>query len=418
MKAVIMAGGKGTRIASVANDIPKSMICIHNTPVLEHQLNALKRQGIGEVTIIVGHLGEIIQEHFQDGTSYGMDIHYIVEKEPLGTAGALSYFRGCREDLLLLNGDIIFDIDIHRFYAWHKSKNAEITLFTHPNNHPFDSTLVEKDENGRVIRTIRKEEKRFDYKNCVNAGIHLLSPKTIDFLPEKPVRMDLDREIIQNFIQQASVYAYDSPEYVKDMGTPERYALVCKDYARGKIYAKNLIHKQRAVFLDRDGTVNVNRQYIDDPEQIELLPEAALSIRRLNESEYLTIIVTNQPVIARGTCSSGQMAAIHRRMERLLGEQGAYVDDIFICPHHPDSGFEGEVKHLKIQCTCRKPKPGLILQAAEKYNIDLQKSYMIGDHEWDMQAGKAAGCHTILAQQGLKNSMVDEILNAKTEQCI
>ncbi|NBH14503.1 HAD-IIIA family hydrolase [Lachnospiraceae bacterium] len=406
-----MAGGKGTRIASIADDIPKPMIRIQGKPVLEHQLNVLKSQGIHEATIVVGHLGSIIQEYFQDGKAYGMDIHYIAEKEPLGTAGALSYLRGWKEDILLLNGDIMFDIDIRRFYKWHQAKKAGITLFTHPNSHPFDSTLVVADEKGLVLHTIRREDTRTDYKNRVNAGIHLLSPRILDLLPDKPSRLDLDRDLIQKCIGKAEVYAYDSPEYVKDMGTPERYVAVCRDYALGRIRQKNLNHKQRAVFLDRDGTVNVYRKYIDKPEQLELLPEAAPSIQRLNESAYLTIIVTNQPVIARGACTFAQMSAIHRRLERLLGEQGAYVDDIFLCPHHPESGFEGEVKSLKITCTCRKPLPGMFFQAAEKYNIDLKNSYMIGDHDWDMQAGRAAGCRVIMAKQGLKNSMIDQILH-------
>lgn len=410
MKTVIMAGGKGTRIAGIADGIPKPLIRICGKPVLEHQLIVLKRQGICSVTLTAGYLKEKIIDYFGDGRRFGMEISYILEEKPLGTAGALCSLRGCKEDILLLNGDIMFDVDIKRFYHWHKKKEADITLFTHPNDHPFDSTLIEADENGQVTKIIEREEAREDYANRVNAGIHLVSPRVLGELPVLPCRLDFDHEIVHKWIKAKTVYAYDSVEYVKDMGTPKRYEIVQADCESGLIWKRNLKNRQKAVFLDRDGTINESRGYISSRDQMALLEEAAQAIKILNQSEYLVIIVTNQPVIARGECSFEEMRAIHQRMERMLGEQGAYINGIFICPHHPDSGFEGEISELKIECECRKPKPGMILQAAEKYNIDLQKSYMVGDHKRDIEAGKAAGCRTILAKKGLTIEIAKRIL--------
>ena len=197
------------------------------------------------------------------------------------------------------------------------------------------------------------------------------------------------------------MYCYDSPEYVKDMGTPERYECVCCDYAAGLVRARNLRNKQRAIFLDRDGTINRYVGFLRDIEQFELLPGAAEAIRRINASGYLAIVVTNQPVIARGEVTREQLREIHDKMETLLGREGAYVDAIYYCPHHPHRGYPGEVAELKIDCDCRKPKPGLLLQAAEDYNIDLTKSWMIGDSQSDMQAGEAAGCKTALVDGNL-----------------
>lgn len=413
MKTVIMAGGKGSRIASVASDIPKPLIKICGKPILEHQIEVLKRQGIDNITLVVGYLKECIIDYFGDGHRCGVAINYITEDEPLGTAGALSYLRECGEDVLLLNGDIVFDVDINRFYQWHKKKCADITLLTHPNNHPFDSTLIETNEDEKVLRSIKKEDTRTDYENRVNAGIHLLSPNVLGSFPENPCRADLDRDIVHKFIQQESVYAYDTTEYVKDMGTPERYAMVQADFESGLIAKRNISKPQKAVFLDRDGTINKKKGYIKHRDQIELLPEAAQAIRMLNKSEYLVIIATNQPVIARGECSFEEMRAIHQRLERLLGEQGAYINDIFLCPHHPHCGFEGEIPELKTVCNCRKPKPGMLLQAAEKYHINLQESYMVGDHEWDVFAGKAAGCKTVFAENGFNIETANIILKGK-----
>ncbi len=395
MKVVIMAGGKGTRISSMAADIPKPMIRIADKPVLEHQVNHLKEQGLTDIILITGHLGKIIQDYFGDGSKWGVSISYYQEEEPLGTAGALYYFKDVlKEDFLLMNGDLVADIDFARFIHFHREKGAQATLFTHPNHHPYDSALIVADKEGKVTRWIHKEEKRTRYKNRVNAGIHILSPILLENI-KKPEKLDLDRDILKPLVKQDVVYAYNSPEYVKDMGTPERYQMVCEDYEKGKIAARNLSREQKAVFLDRDGTLNKYIGFLTRPEQLQLLDGVAEAVKRINESGYLAIVVTNQPVVARGDCSLEELEEIHNQLETELGNNGAYVDDIFFCPHHPDKGFEGERPEYKIDCECRKPKPGMLQKAAEKYHIDLKNSYMVGDSMRDVQAGLAAGCHAV-----------------------
>ena len=131
MQAVIMAGGKGTRIASVASDIPKPMIEICGKPILQHQIECLKEQGITDIILVIGHIGYVIKKYFQDGQKLGVSIRYIEEKEPLGTAGALYYLKGIIEDdFLLLNGDIIFDVDFDRFMRFHKEKKGAATILS------------------------------------------------------------------------------------------------------------------------------------------------------------------------------------------------------------------------------------------------------------------------------------------------
>ena len=228
----------------------------------------------------------------------------------------------------------------------------------------------------------------------MNAGIHVLSAKLLEEL-DTPRKLDLDRGILKPLISSKQVYAYKTPEYVKDMGTPERIASVEEDIRSGLIQKKNLARRQRAVFLDRDGTINQYAGFLKNMEDFTLIDGAAEAIRLINRSGYLAIVVTNQPVIARGDVTWKQLDEIHRKMETLLGEKGAYVDDIFVCPHHPDRGFAGEIPAYKIDCDCRKPKPGLLFQAAEKYNIDLSASWMIGDSARDVEAGRTAGCQTV-----------------------
>lgn len=159
---------------------------------------------------------------------------------------------------------------------------------------------------------------------------------------------------------------------------------------------RNLRNRQRAVFLDRDGTINRYVGFLRDIEEFELIPGAADAVRRINASGYLAVVVTNQPVIARGELSYAGLEEIHNKMETFLGLEGAYLDGIYFCPHHPHGGYEGEVKELKFDCGCRKPKPGMLLKAAADFNIDMGSSWMVGDGENDIQAGQAAGCRTAL----------------------
>ena len=394
MKIVIMAGGKGTRIASINSEVPKPMIEILGKPILEYQVEVLKKQGFNDYIFVIGHLGHVIKDYFGDGSKFGISIEYIVEEEPLGTAGALYFLKDkIEEDFVLLNGDIIFDVDINRFYKYHKDHDGLATILVHPNNHPFDSSLIEVNNDGMVIDWINKEAERVWYHNLVNAGIHILSVKVLDrFIEAK--KTDLDRDILKPMIMEKQLFAYSSPEYIKDMGTPKRYDEVISDIKTGKVDNKCLVNKQKAVFLDRDGTINKYVGFLRKLDDFELLDGVSKAIKMINESGYLAIVVTNQPVVARGEVTVDELDVIHKKMETLLGQDGAYIDGVYICPHHPDSGFDGEIKELKIECECRKPKPGMILKAAKDFNIDLSNSYMIGDSENDIKAGMAAGCKT------------------------
>lgn len=401
MKAVIMAGGKGTRLQSIAQDIPKPMFPILDKPILEYQIESLKKSGITELTLIVGYLGDVIQKYFQDGSSYGVSINYINEKTPLGTAGALYYLKDeIFDDFILVFGDLLLDIDWQRFMRFHKSKKSWITLFGHPNTHPFDSDVIVVDTDNKVTRIESKNLKRdFYYHNFVNAGIYCVNPRILQNI-SRPKKLDLEKEIISELIYLGNVYAYRSTEYIKDMGTPDRLASVIEDIKSKIVSCRNLKNRQKAIFLDRDGTVNVLKGFLKCADDLELLPGVTEAIKKINTSEYLTIIVTNQPVIARGECTFEELDQIHMKLEIELGKEGAYVDDLFFCPHHPHKGYDGEVPSLKFDCDCRKPKTGMLARAAEKYNIDLKNSWYIGDTTTDIQTGINAGMKTVLVKTG------------------
>ena len=362
-------------------------------PVLEHQVEILKKEGINEFVFVVGYLSEMITDYFGDGSRLGVGISYYEEEKPLGTGGAL-FKLGLKEDFLLCNGDLIFDFSLKEMVRFHKSNNALATLLTHPNNHPYDSTLLSVSSENRVRAVIRSDSKPYAYANLCNGGIQIVSPELLS-LYNFSGRADFDKDIIEPAVKTGRIFSYKTWEYVKDMGTPERLNGVERDVEKGTVKNKHRGNMQKAVFLDRDGTVNVQKGYITRPEEMELLPGAAQAISRFNRAGYLTVIVTNQPVIARGECSFETLEEIHNRLETLLGEEGAYVDGIYFCPHHTDKGFENEVEELKINCRCRKPAPGMLLKAREDFNIDMSKSFMVGDSLRDVEAGINAGCKSV-----------------------
>ncbi len=401
MEAVIMAGGKGTRLQSVAKDIPKPMIKILGKPLLEYQIDSLRESGIDNIILIIGYLGNIIQEYFADGTKFGVNIQYIIEEKPLGTAGALYYLKEkIQGDFVFVFGDLLLDIDWNRFVGFHKKNNGLITLYGHPNSHPYDSDVIVSDENNRVIKIEPKNIKRdFYYHNFVNAGIYCMSSIILDAV-KNPEKTDLEKKIITEEINKGRVYAYRSTEYIKDIGTPKRLNSAYQDIKNGLLKNKNLKNKQKAIFLDRDGTINVLNGFLSNIDDFEFLPGIAEAIKKINNSEYLVIVATNQPVVARGECTLEKLEQIHMKMELELGKQGAYLDDLFYCPHHPDKGYKGENIEFKIDCNCRKPKTGMLKQAANKYNIDLKQSWFIGDTTMDIKTGINAGTKTILVNTG------------------
>ncbi len=419
MKTVIMAGGRGSRIAELFPGIPKPLIPIKDgngieKPVLQWEIESLVSQGFTDIILTVSHMAEQIKAYFGTGEAFGARISYFVEETPLGNAGALFKLRDqLDEAFLLLNADAVFEVDFNRMAAFHREKGALVTLFTHPNSHPYDSGIVIAGDDKSVTAWLTKEDARPEfYKNRVNAGLHIIDPRALDAAGinadrvglkdenGRVYKVDLDRQILKPLCATHSMFAYDSPEYVKDMGTPERYYAVSRDFRNGVVTAKNLKNRQRAVFLDRDGTINRYVGFLRDINQFELMDDAAEAVRRINESGYLAIVVTNQPVIARGEVTVPELDDIHKKMETELGRAGAYLDALYYCPHHPHKGFEGEVPELKMECTCRKPKPGMLIQAGLDYNIDLLSSWMIGDGENDIQAGKNAGCRTALIGSG------------------
>lgn len=401
--AIIQAGGKGTRMFELTHDeIPKPLLTLNGKPMIEWQILSLKKYGIDKFIFILGHLGSLIEQYFGDGSKWNVNINYIYENEPLGSAGALYYAKeliACR-DVIFVFGDVMFELDWNRFIEFHEDHNGTITLLAHPNAHPFDSDLLITDKRGLVEAIDSKNNIRdYYYNNLVNAGLSIFKNELLEMV-QSAKKIDYESELVKPLLKERKVYAYNTSEYVKDVGTPERFRTACREQKNGIWEEKSLANKQKAIFLDRDGTLNVHKGFLKRASDFELLPGVEEAVKIINQSGYLAIVATNQPVIARGECSFEELSNIHKKLETKLGKAGAFVDAIYYCPHHPHKGYEGEVPELKIECDCRKPKIGMLVQAAKRFNIDLSQSWYIGDTTMDVQTGINAGMKTILVHTG------------------
>ena len=401
MRAVILVGGKGTRLGSVTSQTPKPLVPVNGRSVLGRQLDQLRRYGVEDVTLLASHLAEAIDAHVRARPESLPRVRVHRERAPLGTAGGLHEIAGELTDpFLLVYGDVLFDVDLRRLIDAHRASNGLATLAVHPNDHPYDSDLVELDRENRVTAVHSKPHAPGrNYHNLVNAGLYVLSPRILDSIP-RDTPSDFGRDIFPALCRSERMFGYPTPEYIKDMGTPARLAQVSADEASGRVARWNLEHGRPAVFLDRDGVLNALDGYIDTPDKLRVLPGVADAVRRLNESDHLAIVVTNQPVVARNLCTLDELDEIHKKLETILGESHAWLDAIFVCPHHPDRGFPGENVALKIDCECRKPKAGMIDAARARCNIDMARSFIVGDSARDILCGKAAGITTIGVRSG------------------
>jgi histidinol-phosphate phosphatase family protein len=406
---IILAGGAGTRLRARLGDLPKPMIPIAGKPLLEHQVELAKKFGFTDLIFFVHYRADLIEKHFGDGKKFGVQIRYVLEKEPLGTAGAvLAGFENLAERFVVLYGDTMVNVDLQRIWNAHEKAKAAATLLLHPNDHPFDSDLVEINSESFVTAFHNRPHAENVWRqNLVNAGLYVLEKSALAEFSESRIQnpesriLDFGKDIFPAMVRAGKkLLGYNSPEFIKDIGTPERYDKISAQFAAGIVQRSSLATPQRAVFLDRDGTLIPDKDCLRNADELELFPGVAEAIHKLNYDGWRTVVVTNQPVIAKGFCDEAELQKIHNKLETLLGREHAFLDRIYFCPHHPEKGFPGERAELKTECDCRKPKIGMIQKAVADLNIDLSQSWLIGDTTTDLQTGKNAGLKSILVRTG------------------
>lgn len=233
MKAVIAAGGMGTRLSSVAKDIPKALVKIGDKPVIEHQIILLKKHGVEEIHLLLGYLGNQIKEYLGDGKKWGVQLHYYQEETPLGGAGALVQIEDkLKEDFLFLSGDIMMNFNVGKFINWHQQKkNTIASLVVHHTDHLFDSDLVQTDAKNKVTSLFLKPHVKSPNPQSPGiSSISILSPEVFLYIP-KNRKSYLEKDVLPLLMNSGKeIYAYNTSEYIKDIGTPERLQKVNKDY--------------------------------------------------------------------------------------------------------------------------------------------------------------------------------------------
>lgn len=408
-QAIILAGGKGTRLKERLGDLPKPMIPIAGKPLLEHQVELCAAHGFEDILFFTCHGADLIEKHFGDGRRWNVRIRHILEGEPLGTAGAvLSGLPHLAERFVVLYGDTMVNVDLDRIWKAHVKAGVDATLLLHPNDHPLDSDLVETNAQSRVIAFHNRPHPPGVWRqNLVNAGLYVLEKRALESIRASRVArhasgiLDFGKHLFPEMLQRgARLLGYNSPEFIKDIGTPARYDRICAQFAAGVVQRSSLRTPQRAVFLDRDGTIIPDKDCLRTAEELELFPGAAGAIHELNQHGWRVVVVTNQPVVAKGWCGEAELQRIHNKLETLLGVEHAFLDRIYFCPHHPHKGFPGERPELKVDCDCRKPATGMIRQAVLELNIDLAQSWLIGDSTTDIQTARNAGLRSILVRTG------------------
>lgn len=401
-QAVILAGGKGTRLASRLDGKPKPLVDVCGVPLLQRQIETLVQHGVDDIVILVNHAADQI-EAFVASLGLPVRVTLVDDGDPRGTAGAtLACLDRLHDTFLVVYGDTLFDLDVRHMLSVHEESGAEATLLLHPNDHPADSDLVEVDANGWISSFHPYPHPPGVWlHNLVNAAFYVVERTALQPWVERMEVGDFAKDLFPAMLAQgARLKGHISFEYIKDIGTPARLDRAERHLRTGLVARARRTVPQRAVFLDRDGTLNVQRGHIARVEDLELIPGAAQAVRRLNDAEYRVVLVTNQPVLARGETDEAGLARIHARLESELGQSGAYLDAIHYCPHHPDAGYPGEVAELKRVCDCRKPAPGMVKAAAVAMNIDLSASWMVGDTTSDVAMAQSAGLRSILVKTG------------------
>jgi histidinol-phosphate phosphatase family protein len=403
-QAVILAGGKGTRLRSVLGDVPKALAPIEGAPLLDHQLRLLLRHGFDDVVLLVNHGADQIRDWLSAPHCPPIRWRLVDDGEPRGTAGAvLAALPELREEFAVLYGDTMLNVDLTRFWSWHASDPAAAgSLFIHPNDHPADSDLIEQDANGRIVKFHPYPHPPDAWlPNLVNAALYILRRDALEPWRDVQGPLDFGKTLFPAMLEKGQrLRGYISPEYIKDAGTPDRLERVRRSFASSAITRAELRQRQKAVLIDRDGTLNREAGHLKRAEDLELFPGVGPALHRLNVAGWLTVVVTNQPVLARGETTEAELRRIHARLDSELAQSHAYYDRLYYCPHHPDRGFPGEVAALKIVCDCRKPAPGLIARAQADLNFDPAESWFVGDSTADLGAAEAAGLSSILVATG------------------
>lgn len=378
-QAVILAGGKGTRLRPLTNTVPKPMIRFHGKPFLEYLIHQLKDQGFEKVLLLLGHLPHVIEKYFGDGRLFGLSIEYSITDVEHETGTRLRLAKGFLDPcFLLMYCDNYWPMDFSKMWRYFVTREAraQITVYTNKDGYTRHNLCVD----GYSMVEVYDKTRTADNLRGVDIGYALLKKEVTDLIPEENV--NFEKVVYPQLVERRELAAFETDHRYYSVGDHERLCLT-----------ETFLKRRPAVILDRDGVLNLKPPkacYVTKREEFSWIPGAVEAVRLLNAEGYLVIIITNQAGIARGMMTQADLDDVHGAMKEELARQSVFIDAIYVCPHGWDEG-----------CDCRKPNPGMLFAAQRDFHLDLSRVFFIGDDIRDKQAGDAAGCKTLLVSHDL-----------------
>ncbi len=382
-QAVILAGGRGTRLRPITDTRPKPMVEIHGKPFLEYLVEMLRGQGFERILLLVGYLPEVIQEYFDDGSRWGVKITYLVSavKDETGRRVKLAepHLDPC---FLLMYCDNYWPMHVDKMWDRFVRANVPAMVTVYSNKDRYTQNSVRVDGQGYVL-VYDKDGTHPDLQG-VEISYAILTKPVLSALPEDNVSLELS--LYPQLAERRQLLAYVTDHRYYSVGSHRRLPLT-----------EAFLARRPTVILDRDGVLNRRPprvQYVRTWREFEWLPGTYEALRLLCNAGYRVIVVSNQAGIARGVMTESDLAHIHERLKANVASAGGQIDAFYYCPHDWDNG-----------CECRKPKPGMLFQAQRDFHLDLSRTLVVGDDERDVQAADAAGCPAILLSE--QRSLLD-----------
>ena len=394
-EAVILAGGFGTRLQEVVKDVPKPMAGINNKPFLEYLFQYLLHYNIKKVVLSVGYKAEIIQNHFKNHFT-GIDIEYAYEWEPLGTGGGiLNALKFCTtENVLVINGDTFFDINLPELYNFHKANASQVTLCLKDIKDTGRYGKVSLDDHYRITGFIEKEAG----EGYINGGVYLMNRSVLESF-DLPLKFSFEKDFLEKYYKKLNIFGFVSNSYFIDIGIPEDYQRAQEELDtintlknRTVNNLKDLgINKNWTLFLDRDGVINrkIENDYVKKWEEFEFLPGAIHALKLLASLFGRIVIVTNQQGIGKGVFSAEDLKSTHDKMLEMINKEGGRIDKIYFSPALAEENSP-----------LRKPNTGMAHQAKRDFpEISSGRSIIVGDSLSDMVFGKRMSMFTVFISE-------------------
>ncbi len=396
-KAIILAGGLGTRLRPLTDTIPKCLVPIAGRPLLDYWVDALAGAGVRQARVNNHAHADQVRAYVGAVTRSGrLALAESFEPTLLGSAGTIAANADLADDaaeVIIIYADNFSDVNLKDMLAFHRSHGDPFTMLLFRAANPSACGIAELDDAGRVVSFVEKpREPRSD---LANGGVYVVDAAAYREIAAMKA-FDLGFEVLPRFVGRMRGWPW--PGYHLDVGTFEALDQARRD-------APGLLDGTRpaaagtrpAVFLDRDGTIIEHVHYLCDPAEVRLLPGAGAALGRLAAAGFALVVATNQSAIGRGIVTVEQYEAVTAEMHRQLGDEGVGLDGVYYCPEVPPDGDDRTV----VTHGDRKPGPGMLLKGARDLGLDPLASWMIGDMISDALAGINAGCRgTILVRTG------------------